>query len=218
MRPVAARRCATIAARNASPAIISGRWPQCGREVPCRLRAPSSTSRSCARLSPTCQARRPANLGRDDAASVINPGSTSSWPSNTVIIGGAVRVDHPHTKGLCPCAPNNTPRRRPVFDRAEGCAADLDAVVGRGGMLRPIPQRHVPRECAHASSCAPGRARKHISNPARHRPRRRAFGIGETSLPSLNLKAAARHAARELGAREDVNLVVAHLGAAFGER
>ncbi len=117
----------------------------------------------------------------------------------------------------------------------------LDAVVGRGGILRPIPSgtyrvnekmldelRH-PQEREHASNLgaliADDVARRadvpafvvdpvcvdELDDPAR------ISGLPEIERRSLshalNLKATARRAASELGQRyEEVNLVVVHLG------
>jgi len=117
----------------------------------------------------------------------------------------------------------------------------LDAVVGRGGILRPIPSgtyrvnermldelRH-PKEREHASNLgaiiADEIARRagipaFIVDPVcvdEFDEIARISGLPEIERRSLshalNLKAAARRAARELGKRYDeVNLVVAHLG------
>ena len=117
----------------------------------------------------------------------------------------------------------------------------LDAVVGRGGLLRPIPSstyrvnekmlnelRH-PKEREHASNLgaiiADEIARRagipaFIVDPVcvdEFDEIARISGLPEIERRSLshalNLKAAARRAARELGKRYDeVNLVVAHLG------
>jgi len=117
----------------------------------------------------------------------------------------------------------------------------LDAVVGRGGILRPVPSgtyrvnermldelRH-PKEREHASNLgaiiADEIARRagipaFIVDPVcvdEFDDIARISGLPEIERRSLshalNLKAAARRAARELGKRYDeVNLVVAHLG------
>ncbi len=117
----------------------------------------------------------------------------------------------------------------------------LDAVVGRGGLLRPIPSgayrvnekmldelRH-PQEREHASNLgaiiADEIARRagipaFIVDPVcvdEFDEIARISGLPEIERRSLshalNLKAAARRAASELGKRYDeVNLVVAHLG------
>ena len=117
----------------------------------------------------------------------------------------------------------------------------LDAVVGRGGILRPIPSgtyrvnermldelRH-PKEREHASNLgaiiADEIARRagipaFIVDPVcvdEFDDIARISGLPEIERRSLshalNLKAAARRAARELGQRYDqVNLVVVHLG------
>ena len=117
----------------------------------------------------------------------------------------------------------------------------LDAVVGRGGVLRPIPSgayrvnekmldelRH-PQEREHASNLgaiiADEIARRagipaFIVDPVcvdEFDEIARISGLPEIERRSLshalNLKAAARRAARELGKRYDeINLVVAHLG------
>jgi butyrate kinase len=117
----------------------------------------------------------------------------------------------------------------------------LDAVVGRGGILRPVPSgtyrvnekmldelRH-PKEREHASNLgalmADDVARRagipaFIVDPVcvdEFDEIARISGLPEIERRSLshalNLKAAARRAARELGKRYDeVNLVVVHLG------
>jgi len=117
----------------------------------------------------------------------------------------------------------------------------LDAVVGRGGILKPIPSgtyrvnermldelRH-PKEREHASNLGAiiaDEIAQRIGIPAfivdpvcvdEFDDIARISGLPEIERRSLshalNLKAAARRAARELGKRYDeVNLVVAHLG------
>ena len=117
----------------------------------------------------------------------------------------------------------------------------LDAVVGRGGLLRPIPSgtyqvnekmldelRH-PKEREHASNLGAiiaDEIARRVGIPAfivdpvcvdEFDDIARISGLPEIERRSLshalNLKAAARRAAGELGKRYDeVNLVVAHLG------
>jgi butyrate kinase len=117
----------------------------------------------------------------------------------------------------------------------------LDAVVGRGGILRPIPSgtyrvnermldelRH-PKEREHASNLGAliaDEIARRVSIPAfivdpvcvdEFDEIARVSGLPEIERRSLshalNLKVAARRAARELGKRYDeVSLVVVHLG------
>jgi butyrate kinase len=117
----------------------------------------------------------------------------------------------------------------------------LDAVVGRGGILRPIPSgtyrvsermldelRH-PKEREHASNLGAiiaDEIARRVGIPAfivdpvcvnEFDEIARISGLPEIERRSLshalNLKVAARRAAQELGKRYDeVNLVVAHLG------
>lgn len=118
---------------------------------------------------------------------------------------------------------------------------DLNAVVGRGGVLRPIPSGtytvnqkmladlRAPKEREHASDLGAILAHEMASAtgiPAfivdpvcvdEFDPIARVAGLPEIERRSLshalNLKAAARRAAKDLGKRySDVNLVVAHLG------
>jgi len=117
----------------------------------------------------------------------------------------------------------------------------LDAVVGRGGVLRPIPSgTYTVNQKMLDELCAP-KEREHASNlgailayeiastagvPAfivdpvcvdEFDPIARVSGLPEIERRSLshalNLKAAARRAAREMGRQySEVNLVVVHLG------
>lgn len=153
---------------------------------------------------------------------VINPGSTSS---KVAVYHGDMEwcgagIDHPHHElgRYAHVAEQYALRRDAVLCFLEGAGVrppDLDAVVGRGGMLRPIPSGTYRVNARMLEELrAPGE-REHISNLGALIARVAGLpGIERRSLShALNLKAAARHAARELGARyEDVNLVVAHLG------
>lgn len=179
---------------------------------------------------------------------VINPGSTSS---KVAVYHGDMEwcgagIDHPHHElgRYAHVAEQYALRRDAVLCFLEGAGVrppDLDAVVGRGGMLRPIPsgtyrvntrmleELRAPGEREHISNlgaliaheiAAPAGRPAFVVDPVcvdEFPPIARVAGlpgIERRSLShALNLKAAARHAARELGARyEDVNLVVAHLG------
>jgi len=117
----------------------------------------------------------------------------------------------------------------------------LDAVVGRGGVLRPIPsgtfavnekmldELRAPKEREHASNLGAVLAYEIASaadSPAfivdpvcvdEFDPIARVSGLPDVKRRSLshalNLKAAARRAAKEMGKEySEVNLVVAHLG------
>lgn len=179
---------------------------------------------------------------------VINPGSTSSKVAvyHDDAEWRGEQIEHPHQEiaRYARIAEQYTFRRDAVLGFLEAAGlrpADLDAVIGRGGMLRPIPsgtyrvnarmleELGLPGEREHVSNLGALIAHE-IATPV-GRP---AFivdpvcvdefppiarvaglpGIERRSLShALNLKAAARHAAGTLGARyEEINLVVAHLG------
>jgi len=135
-------------------------------------------------------------------------------------------------------------RRQAVLsflEKQRGKITRLDAVVGRGGLLRPIEsgtylvnQRmlddlRVPQEREHASNLGAILAdeiARQVGCPAfivdpvcvdEFEPIARISGLPEIERRSLshalNLKAAARRAAADLGTSyEQVNLVVVHLG------
>jgi butyrate kinase len=180
---------------------------------------------------------------------VINPGSTSTkiavfenerpLHSETIV--------HPHQQiAAFPRIPDQYAfRRDAVLAFLERHAVDprsLDAVVGRGGLLRPLDSgtyRVNQRMLQELRS--PHKDRDHVVNlgalianeiaqplgiPAfivdpvcvdELDPPARVSGLPEIERKSfshaLSLKSAARHAARDLGRRyEELNLVVAHLG------
>jgi butyrate kinase len=179
---------------------------------------------------------------------VINPGSTSSKVAvyHDEAEWRGEQLDHPHEEiaRYARIAEQYPFRRDAVLRFLEEVGlrpGDLDAVVGRGGMLRPIPsgvyrvnarmleELRQPGEREHVSNlgaliahevAAPAGRPAYIVDPVcvdEFLPIARVSGlpgIERRSLShALNLRAAARHAAGELGTRyEDVNLVVVHLG------
>jgi len=179
---------------------------------------------------------------------VINPGSTSSKVAvyHDEAEASGARIEHAHDEiARHTHVTDQYPFRRDAvlgFLAEAGLRpAELSAVVGRGGMLRPIPSgTYGVNERMLAELREPGE-REHVSNlgaliaheiatragcPAyvadpvsvdEFPPIARVAGLPGFERRSLshalNQKAAARRAAAALGARyQDVNLVVAHLG------
>ena len=178
----------------------------------------------------------------------INPGSTSTkvavFDDETPVFNETLRHT---TEELAPfphIADQYEFRRDVVlgFLQERGIGLDtLDAVVGRGGRLRPIPSgTYRVNERMLADLRQPGE-REHASNlgallahEIARRSRVPAFIVDPVCVDefdeiarvsgwpeverrslshALNLKATARRAARDLGKRyEDLNLVVAHIG------
>ena len=178
----------------------------------------------------------------------INPGSTSTkvalYEDERPLFAETIHHSAEELAAFPRIADQYAFRRDAVLRLLEkhGVRLDsLDAVVGRGGILGPIPSgtylvneqmleelRH-PKEREHASNLG-----ALIADEIAQRAGVPAFIVDPVSvdefddiarisgLPeierkslshALNLKAAARRAARELGKRYDeVNLVVAHLG------
>jgi butyrate kinase len=131
---------------------------------------------------------------------------------------------------------------RDALERHDTPIASLDAVVGRGGLLKPIPGGTYlvgPTMIEDLKSCRWGSHASNLGAPLAARlaseaghdrafivdpvvvdelvPEARLSGIPEIERRSifhaLNQKAVARRAARDLGkAYEEVNLVVAHMG------
>jgi len=179
---------------------------------------------------------------------VINPGSTSSKIAVFTDEAEVYSINIAHT--LAELAPyprvaNQHSLRRDAVFRALSEAAiaigHLDAVVGRGGMLRPIPSGVYRVNQRMLDDLQRPGGREHISNlgapiayeiasaagiPAfivdpvvvdEFEPLARVAGLPDCVRRSeghmLSLKAAARWAAQELGrAHDEINLVVAHLG------
>jgi butyrate kinase len=178
----------------------------------------------------------------------INPGSTSTkvalFEDETLVVQ---EVLHHHPEELAQysrIADQYGFRRDAVlqFLRDRGIPLEsLDAVVGRGGILRPIESGtyrvnermladlRAPKEREHASNLGALIAHEvaeragcpaFIVDPVcvdEFEPLARVSGLPEIERRSLshalNLKATARRAARDLGrAYTEVNLVVAHMG------
>lgn len=177
----------------------------------------------------------------------INPGSTSTkvalYEDETPVFEEVIRQSAEEVGRFKHIADQYEFRRdvilRLLHDKGVRLE-DLDAVVGRGGLLRPIPSgtyrvnqrmlddlRHPARE--HASNLGAFLANEvaaqadvpaFIVDPVcvdEFEPLARISGLPEIERKSLshalNLKAVARQAAKQLGRRyEDLNLVVAHMG------
>jgi len=178
----------------------------------------------------------------------INPGSTST---KVALFEGErpvfVETIHHATEKVAAfeqIADQYAMRHETIVALLQDKAVDLkalDAVVGRGGVLRPIPSgTYTVNQKMLDELCAP-KEREHASNlgailayeiastagvPAfivdpvcvdEFDPIARVSGLPEIERRSLshalNLKAAARRAAREMGRQySEVNLVVVHLG------
>ncbi len=179
---------------------------------------------------------------------VINPGSTSTkvalFEDERPVVADSIRhlaeeiAPFPRIADQYPFRLETV--RRWLAEQAIALEA-VDAVVGRGGLLRPIPSgTYVVDECMLADLRAP-KEREHASNlgailahdlagrvgvPAfivdpvcvdEFAPVARISGLPEIERRSLshalNLKATARRAARDLGRTYDqLSLVVVHLG------
>ncbi len=177
----------------------------------------------------------------------INPGSTSTkvalYEDETPVFEEVIRHSAEEVGRFERIADQYEFRRDVILNllREKGVRLEsLDAVVGRGGLLRPIPSgtyrvnqrmlddlRHPARE--HASNLGAFLAHEIASQanvPAfivdpvcvdEFESLARISGLPEIERKSLshalNLKAVARKAARRLGRKyEEVNLVVTHMG------
>ena len=179
---------------------------------------------------------------------VINPGSSSTrvavFADEAELY--ATKIDHPlaEMRRYARIAEQYAMRRDAVLRalaEAGFSTAGLDAVVGRGGLLRPIPSgTYTVNQCMLDELRQPS-AREHVSNlgaviayeiaaargiPAyvvdpvtvdEFAPLARVAGLPgierRSESHALNLKAAAREAAKLLGRPyREVNLVVVHLG------
>ncbi len=181
---------------------------------------------------------------------VVNPGSTST---KVALYSGEDRVfqetiDHAAGDGSHVRGADAITQRRArlagildVLARRGEAVRDLDAVIGRGGLLRPLPGGVYEVGAAmirdlvgdgsvpHASNLGAPLALEiaemagvpaYIADPVvvdELWPVARLSGLPEIPRRSvfhaLNQKAVARQAARDMGSRyEDVNLVVAHIG------
>ncbi len=179
----------------------------------------------------------------------INPGSTSTkvalFKGTEEIWSDTQRYDSARIREF-PNIPAQESFRleeiRKALSRMKTDVGDLDAVVGRGGLLRPIPGGTYAvngamledlRSCrfgSHASNLG-GPLARNLADEAGGKPafivdpvvvdelmdEARLSGIPEIERRSifhaLNQKAVARRAAEEIGKPyEEVNLVVAHMG------
>jgi butyrate kinase len=178
----------------------------------------------------------------------INPGSTST---KVAVYGGETpcfveTLSHPADElARYPHIADQYPFRRDavlaLLETQQIALDSLDAVVGRGGILRPVPsgtfrinetmldEMMHPVEREHASNLGPILAYEiatRVGVPAfivdpvsvdEFDPLARISGLPEIERRSLshalNLKATARRAAQDLGKRyEDLNLVGVHMG------
>ncbi len=178
----------------------------------------------------------------------INPGSTSTkialYEDETPVFVETIRHASQEIAALARIADQYTIRHQAImtFLQEKGVTVEtLDAVVGRGGVLQPIPsgtyrvnqkmldELRAPKEREHASNLGAILANEiasaagipaFIVDPVcvdEFDPIARISGLPEIERRSLshalNLKAAARRAAKDLGKKySEVNLVVAHLG------
>ena len=178
----------------------------------------------------------------------INPGSTSTkvalFEDETPVFVETIRHSSEETAAFEHIADQYELRHGTIVDLLQEKDVDLatlDAVVGRGGVLKPIPsgtylvnrkmldELRAPKEREHASNLGAILAHEigsaagvpaFIVDPVcvdEFDPIARISGLPEIERRSLshalNLKAAARRAAKEMGKSYlEVNLVVAHLG------
>jgi butyrate kinase len=179
---------------------------------------------------------------------VINPGSTSTkvavYEGVAPLCSGVIRHDAKELSRFPRIMDQFEFRSRLVEDLLKQHAVDpktLDAVIGRGGLMRPVKGGVLAVDAAMLEDLEAAEAGEHASNLgaiiaaniARWRgipafvadpvvvdemeDIARISGIPEIERRSvfhaLNQKATARRAARELGrAYTDINLVVAHMG------
>ncbi|MDA8216925.1 MAG: butyrate kinase, partial [Dehalococcoidales bacterium] len=179
---------------------------------------------------------------------VINPGSTSTkvavYDDESVVFERTLRHSMADLAGY----PRVGDQRRFRCDAVQGCLKEqgvttdsLSAVVGRGGILRPLASGTYRVNGAMLADLTDPATLEHASNLGAPLADEIAASVGVpafivdpvavdefddvarlTGLPelerrslshALNVKAVARRAARDLGARyEDLNLVVVHLG------
>lgn len=178
----------------------------------------------------------------------INPGSTSTkvalFENETPVFVKTIHHSNQELAAFDHIADQYTFRHQTIaalLEEKKVILTSLDAVVGRGGLLRPIPsgtyrvdagmlaELHAPKEREHASNlgailaheiAAQANIPAFIVDPVcvdEFEPIARVAGLPEIERRSLshalNLKAAARRAAQEMGKRyEDTNQVVVHLG------
>lgn len=178
----------------------------------------------------------------------INPGSTSTkvalFEDETPVFVETIRHSSPEIAAFEHIADQYKLRYKTIAAllREKGVDVNtLDAVVGRGGVLRPIPsgtfavnqkmldELYSPKEREHASNLGAILAHEiasaadipaFIVDPVcvdEFDPIARISGLPEIERRSLshalNLKATARRAAKEMGQKySQVNLVVVHLG------
>lgn len=179
----------------------------------------------------------------------LNPGSTSTkvalFEDETELWSDTQRYDADLVRTFANIMDQESFRLdavRQALARHETPVSSLDAVVGRGGLLKPIPGGTYSvnpamiedlKNCrwgAHASNLGAPMAARLAAEAGHERafivdpvvvdelvPEARLSGIPEIERRSifhaLNQKAVARRAARELGkAYTEVNLVIAHMG------
>jgi len=178
----------------------------------------------------------------------INPGSTSTkvavFDAEIQRFADTLHHDARELARYARIAEQHELRRQAVLSslQAHGMGpSDLDAVVGRGGILKPIPggtyrislamleELRSPKDREHASNlgaliayeiAAPSGIPAFIVDPVcidEFEPLARVSGLPEIERKSLshalNTRAAARRAAAELGrGYREVGLVIAHLG------
>jgi butyrate kinase len=178
----------------------------------------------------------------------INPGSTSTkialFENETPVFVETIHHSSQEIAAFERIADQYEMRHETIVALLQEKGLDLktlDAVVGRGGVLRPIPsgtfavnekmldELRAPKEREHASNLGAVLAYEiasaagipaFIVDPVcvdEFDPVARVSGLPEIERRSLshalNLKAAARRAAKEMGKEySEVNLVVAHLG------
>jgi butyrate kinase len=178
----------------------------------------------------------------------INPGSTSTkialYEDETPVFVETIRHASQEIAALARIADQYAMRHWAImtFLQEKGVAVEtLDAVVGRGGVLQPIPSGAYRVNQKMLDELRASKEREHASNlgailaneiasaagiPAfivdpvcvdEFDPLARISGLPEIERRSLshalNLKAAARRAAKDMGKKySEVTLVVAHLG------
>ncbi len=178
----------------------------------------------------------------------INPGSTSTkvalFEDETSVFVETIRHSSEQIAAFDHIADQYEMRHETIVALLQEKGVDLntlDAIVGRGGVLRPIPsgtfrvnqdmldELCTPKEREHASNLGAILAHEialtagipaFIVDPVcvdEFDPIARVSGLPEIERRSLshalNLKAAARRAAQEMGKKySEVNLVVVHLG------
>lgn len=188
-------------------------------------------------------------VGKSWRVLVINPGSTSTklavFEDENALYSESIAHPHQQIAAFPRIADQYAFRRDAVLaflEKHRVSVHSLDAVVGRGGILRPLASgTYVVNERMLQELLHPYKERDHVTNlgalianeiarpagiPAfvvdpvcvdEFEPLARISGLPEIERRSLShalsLKSVARRAARELGRRyEELNLVVTHMG------